>query len=61
MAECKKLPETGPVEITIAIVIILGILGAGFYFYRTKKMLKAANDNAMGKDNNSDNSNNNNA
>ena len=49
MAECQKLPETGPVEITIAIVIVLGILGAGFYFYRTKKMLKAASDNAMGK------------
>lgn len=61
MAECQKLPETGPVEITIAIVIIIGILGAGFYFYRTKKMLKAANDNAMGKGNNGDNDNDNNA
>ena len=36
----SELPNTGPVEIILAIVVILGICGGGYYFYRTKKTLK---------------------
>ena len=52
MAECQKLPNTGPVEITVAIVIVLGIIGAFFYFYRTKKMLKDVSSSVAGPMNN---------
>ena len=52
MAECQKLPNTGPVEITVAIVIVLGIIGAFFYFYRTKKMLKNVSGSIAGPMNN---------
>ena len=55
MAGCQKLPNTGPVEITVAIVIVLGIIGAFFYFYRTRKMLKNVNSSVAGPMNNSDN------
>jgi uncharacterized repeat protein (TIGR01451 family)/LPXTG-motif cell wall-anchored protein len=55
MAGCQKLPNTGPVEITVAIVIVLGIIGAFFYFYRTRKMLKNINGSVAGPMNNSDN------
>lgn len=48
MAECQKLPNTGPVEITVAIVIVLGIIGAFFYFYKTKKMLKNVSSSVAG-------------
>ncbi len=48
MAGCQKLPDTGPVEITVAVVIVLGIVGAFFYFYRTKKMLKNVSSSVAG-------------
>lgn len=49
---CQELPNTGPVEIILAIVIILGICGGGYYFYRTKKTLKNVKNDVSGKANN---------
>ncbi len=46
---CQELPNTGPVEIILAIVIILGICGGGYYFYRTKKTLKNVKKDVSGK------------
>ena len=60
MAGCQKLPNTGPVEITVAIVIVLGIIGAFFYFYRTKKMLKNVSSSVAGPMNNDQDSKDNN-
>ena len=37
---CQTIPNTGPVEIIMAIVIVLGIAGAGFYFFRTHRTLR---------------------
>lgn len=51
LPECQtpeELPNTGPVEIAIAAVIIAGIGGGGFYFYRTQKALKAAQRGIVG-------------
>ncbi len=50
MEGCQSLPNTGPLEIILAIVIIAGIGGAGYYFYRTKKTLKTVENEATGKD-----------
>ena len=50
MEGCKELPNTGPLEIVLAIVIIAGIGGGGYYFYRTKKTLKTVEDSVSGKD-----------
>ncbi len=50
MDGCQELPKTGPLEIILAIVIILGIAGGGYYFYRTKKTLKTVENNVSGKD-----------
>lgn len=46
MEGCQELPNTGPLEIALAVVIILGIGGGGYYFYRTKKSLKTAETTA---------------
>lgn len=35
-----KLPETGPVEIVMAVIVVLGICGGGFYLWRTRRTLK---------------------
>ncbi|MBQ3293121.1 hypothetical protein IJG93_02345 [Candidatus Saccharibacteria bacterium] len=50
MEGCKELPNTGPLEIILAIVIIAGIGGAGYYFYRTKRTLKNVEKDVSGKD-----------
>ncbi len=55
MEECKELPKTGPVEIILATIIVLGILGGGYYFLRTKMILRKVEDNVSGKDNLKDN------
>ena len=47
--ECK-IPETGPVEIVMAIAIALGIGGGGYYFYRTKKSLATVEASAKGEE-----------
>lgn len=49
MEGCSQLPNTGPVEITMAVIIVLGIGGAGYYFYRTKKTLKTVESDISGK------------
>ena len=50
MEGCQELPTTGPLEIVIAIIIIAGLGGAGYYFYRTKKTLKTVENSVSGKD-----------
>lgn len=50
MEGCQELPNTGPVEIIMAIVIIAGIGGGGYYLYRTQKTLKTVEDSVSGKD-----------
>lgn len=45
-----ELPNTGPVEVIMAIVIIAGIGGGGYYLYRTKHTLKTVEDNISGKE-----------
>lgn len=49
MEGCQELPETGPLEIVMAIIVIAGIGGAGYYLYRTRKTLKHVETNATGK------------
>lgn len=44
-----ELPNTGPVEIVMAIVIVLGILGGGFYFFRTQRTLNRVKKGVSGK------------
>ena len=48
MEGCQELPNTGPVEIIMAIIIIAGIGGGGYYLYRTKRTLKTAENVAKG-------------
>lgn len=45
-----KIVETGPLEIVLAIVIVLAILGAGFYFWRTRRALKHVENKVSGKE-----------
>lgn len=48
MEGCQELPNTGPVEIIMAIVIVLGIAGGGYYYYRTQKTLKTVKQDVTG-------------
>ena len=50
MEGCQELPNTGPLEIVLAIVIITGIGGGGYYLYRTQKTLKTVENSVSGKD-----------
>ena len=36
----KEIVQTGPLEITMAAIVILGIAAGGFYLYRTRRTLK---------------------
>lgn len=45
-----EIVNTGPLEITMAAVIVLAIVGAGFYFWRTKYALRKVEDEVKGKD-----------
>lgn len=50
MEGCQELPNTGPLEIVLAIVVVLGI-GAGiFYLIRSRRTLKKAEDQSIGKE-----------
>lgn len=40
LPECQRIPETGPREIILAVVVALAILAVGFYFWRTHRTLK---------------------
>ncbi len=48
MEGCQELPSTGPLEIVMAIIIILGICGGGYYFYRSRKTLNKVENAAKG-------------
>ena len=48
MEECQELPNTGPLEIVMAVVVIAGIGGGGYYLYRTKRTLKTVEGVAKG-------------
>ena len=50
MEGCQQLPSTGPLEIAMAAIIVVGIAGGGYYFYRTRKVLKAVQGGVSGKD-----------
>ena len=50
MEGCQSLPNTGPVEIILAILVVLGIGGGGYYLYRTRRTLKAVEGGVSGKD-----------
>ncbi len=39
-----EIVKTGPLEITLATIIVLGIGGGGFYFYKTRKTLKTVTE-----------------
>ncbi len=45
----EEIVNTGPLEITLAVVIVLGIAGGCFYLYHTKKTLKHVEDKVSGK------------
>ena len=45
-----ELPNTGPVEVVMAIIIVAGIGGGGYYLYRTKKTLKTVENDVSGKE-----------
>ncbi|MDO4611949.1 MAG: hypothetical protein Q4B29_00585 [Candidatus Saccharibacteria bacterium] len=45
-----EIVKTGPLEITLAILIILGIGGGFFYLWKTRKTLKTVEDVVSGKD-----------
>lgn len=51
MEGCQELPKTGPLQITLAVLVVLGIGGGGFYLWRTKKTLKSVQEGVTGKDN----------
>jgi len=46
----KEIPKTGPAEIVLASVIVLGAGGVGFYLYRTRKTLKMVETTIKGED-----------
>ena len=48
MEGCQQLPNTGPLEIVMAVVIILGIAGGGFYYFMARKKLKTIEGAAKG-------------
>ena len=48
LPECQRIPDTGPVEIILAVVIVAGLCGTGFYFWRTKQMLKTMENKVSG-------------
>ncbi len=48
MEGCQELPSTGPLEIIMAIIVVLGIGGGGYYLYRTKKTLRTVEKDVKG-------------
>lgn len=48
LPECKRIPDTGPREIILAIVIALVIGGGAAYFWRTRRTLKTVEDVVSG-------------
>ena len=50
MEGCQELPNTGPLEIIMAIIVIAGICGGGYYLYRTRKTLNKVESKAKGEE-----------
>lgn len=48
MEGCQQLPNTGPLEIVLAVIIIAGIGGGGYYLYRSRRTLKTVENVAKG-------------
>lgn len=48
MEGCQELPNTGPLEVVLAAVIIAGIAGGGYYLYRTRKTLDTVESSVSG-------------
>lgn len=48
LPECKEIPKTGPLEITMAVIVVAGICGGGYYLYRTRKTLDKVESTAKG-------------
>ncbi|MBR2837118.1 DUF11 domain-containing protein [Candidatus Saccharibacteria bacterium] len=46
----KEIVSTGPLEVALACIVVLGIAGAGFYLYRTRRALKTVENKVTGKD-----------
>ena len=49
MEGCQELPNTGPLQIVMAILVVAGIGGGGYYLYRTRKTLKTVESGVSGK------------
>jgi uncharacterized repeat protein (TIGR01451 family) len=45
-----EIVKTGPLEITMAIIVIVAIVGAGGYYWYTHRTLKTVEDKVSGKD-----------
>ncbi|MBO7657187.1 DUF11 domain-containing protein [Candidatus Saccharibacteria bacterium] len=52
----SEIVKTGPLEIVMAVIIVLGIGAGGFYLWRTRRTLKTVEDVVTGDDNNTNNS-----
>ena len=50
MEGCDKLPSTGPLEIVMAVLVVLGVAVGGYYLYRTRRTLKTVENDVTGKD-----------
>ena len=59
MEECKSIPKAGPLEIVMAVIVIAGIGGGGYYLYRTSKTLNKVETTAKGNASGADNPNSN--
>lgn len=44
---CQEMPNTGPVEIAIAALVVVGICGGGYYLYRTHRTLRTVEHGVM--------------
>ncbi len=49
MEGCQELPNTGPLQIVMAILVVVGIGGGGYYLYRTRKTLRTVENGISGK------------
>ena len=48
LPECQEIPNTGPLEVVMAAVVIAGIGGGGYYLYRSKKTLAKVTGEVQG-------------
>lgn len=55
MEGCQELPDTGPVEIIMAIIVLAGIGGGIYYLYHTKKTLRTVEEDITGPNDKKDN------